>query len=391
MHGTPPPRPSAPDPAQLATSPRRHRRRAAARWGDIGGAAATTGDHGLARSTGDGRTVAAVELVEVDEPALRAQIELLRRVRNRLDARMTAVISRTDPPRTCRARERRPDDPRAGEQAARRTRQELVNELHLTHSRGEAGATDRVPTRPSPGARAAFDEAGSVRATPRSWPRRSSTSPTPISGPARGRVDRAGQTMNPVEFGKLVRPPARGGGQRRIRGSATSAAPTAAAAASTSPRTGSRACSSSGPDSMGRRWPPPCTPTGGTTPPANTAPPSRPPTTPSSTWPGPRCPPPRPQPARRPPPRQHRDRTGRSRRAGAGWPDDVVGTRADRRGDSAFSTTAASQGCSATSVGSPSRRPKRSATSRSAYTAASSTATAAASPTAATRSRSGAR
>lgn len=169
------------------------------------GAVANDG-YGLGALEAAVATVAGHDLVEVDEPALRAQIALLRTLRNRLDAHMTATIGELTRRERARARTRRPDDPRAGEQAARLARQQIVNELHLTHS--EVKQAQRIGSQlaHAPTARAAFHD-GTL------GPRH-----TAVLADALGHVTdpdthaqleteltAAGQQMDPVEFGKLVR------------------------------------------------------------------------------------------------------------------------------------------------------------------------------------------
>jgi len=146
------------------------------------------------------------DIDEVDDGTLRDELQLLTRTRNRLDARRSAVMSALSRRDAARARTARPDNPRAGEQAARQLRNDLAGDLGLTH--GEVKQAQQLDKRlaDAPVARAAFAE-GSISQ------RHAEVIADCLQHVADARrmaeldaeLTEAARRMNPVELGKYAR------------------------------------------------------------------------------------------------------------------------------------------------------------------------------------------
>ncbi|MFA9446122.1 DUF222 domain-containing protein [Egicoccus sp. AB-alg6-2] len=146
------------------------------------------------------------DLEDVEELDLLVELEILGRVRNQLDARKSAAIAELTRRKKDDARARHPNNPRAGEQAARHARQQLVGELHLSH--GEVKQAQQIGAKlaQTPRAREAF-EAGTL---PTRHAQVLVDALQHVADPeVRARLEHelteAGQAMNPTEFGRLVR------------------------------------------------------------------------------------------------------------------------------------------------------------------------------------------
>ncbi|HSK22718.1 MAG TPA: DUF222 domain-containing protein, partial [Egicoccus sp.] len=146
------------------------------------------------------------DIDEADDATLRDELQLLTRMRNRLDARMSTVMSALSRRDAARARVARPDNPRAGEQAARQLRNDLVDDLGLTHGEVKQAQQLDKGLADAPSTRAAFAEGalGPRHAAVVADCLRHVADPQ-VAARLDAELTAAAVRMNPVEFGKYAR------------------------------------------------------------------------------------------------------------------------------------------------------------------------------------------